>query len=171
MPLLKKLVMPALEGLPRNISIPRLGIKIEAGPFDEARAIADQYMRDQGLPYEPIQKYAKVNVDRAKKIAAAFEAMRDDPSHPGVRKAYKALADETLAQWNAIKKYGNLKTDYIKDGIDPYEASPRLAIEDITKNNHMWVFPTDTGYGQTGITPEMIEKNPMLAMTDETIGG
>lgn len=177
MGILSRLVRPALEGMPTRVKVPRLGVTLDVGPNDEIRAIAEQYMRDAGLPYEPIQKYAKVDVDRARRIAREFEAMPHDPNDPAVRSQYDALAAETLAQWNAIKKYGGLKTDFIdqKDAtgvlIDPYEASPRLAVEDINRNNHMSVFATDDGYGHAGISPEMIAENPLLALTNETIGG
>lgn len=84
MALLRKVAQQALEGLPTNIKIPKLGVIIEAGPLDEARQIAELYMRDAGLKYDPIKKYAKVNVERAKRIADAFDAMKDDPYAPGV---------------------------------------------------------------------------------------
>lgn len=165
-------VAKALEGLPRKVEIPRLGVSIEAGPSQEIRDVAEQYMRDAGLRYDPITKYAKINEDRARRIAAAFDEMKDDPSDPATRKAYEAMAKETLAQWQAIKKYGNLNVDFIDTAKgDPYAASPRLAIEDITKNNQMKVFATDDGYGAGGITDEMIAANPMLNMTDELING
>lgn len=174
---LSRIKLPPLEGMPLRVKVPRLGITLDVGPSEEIRGVAEQYMRDAGLPYDPIKKYAKVDVERARRIASAFDEMPNDPYDPVVRAQYDAMAAETLAQWAAIKKYGNLKTDFISDRdatgalIDPYAASPRMATEDITKNNHMSVFATDDGYGQTGITPQMAAENPMLAATGEMIGG
>jgi hypothetical protein len=159
-----------LEGMPTRVKIPKLGIELDVGPDEEIRAIAEQYMRDMGLPYEPIRKYAKVDVPRAKRIANAFDEMRHDPQDPEVMRQYSALANETMAQYEALKKYGSLKPEFIEGNVDPYDASPRLATEDITKNKHMSVFNTEDGYGQTGITPEMLEENPMLALTGEKFG-
>lgn len=171
MGILSKVSRLALEGMPSRVKVPRLGITLDVGPSEEIRAVAEQYMRDAALPYEPIRKYAPINEERARRIANAFDEMRDDPQNKEVQAAYDALARETLAQYDAIKKYGSLKTSWIEDGLDPYEASPRLATEDITKNNRFSVFPTDSGYGQTGITPEMEAVNPMLRRTGEIIDG
>jgi len=159
-----------LRGLPRQVEIPGVG-KVDVGPSRVIRDVADSYMREAGLPYDPPTDYVRVDPARAKRIADAYEAMPDDPTNPKVKAAYEAMAKETLAQWQAIKKTG-LQVEYIDLAKgDPYAASPRLAIEDITKNNHMWVFRTDDGYGGTPITARDIEMNPMLAETGETIGG
>ena len=50
---------------------------------------------------------------------------------------------------------------------DPY-PNPRMAIEDIRNNKHMWIFPTDDGFGSGSFDPE---DNPLLAVTDFEISG
>lgn len=171
MGILSKLSQLSLEGMPTRVKVPRLGMTLEVGPSEEIRSVAEQYMRDAGLPYDPIRKYAPVNEERARRIAYEFDQMRHDPDDDVVRAQFDAMARETLAQYEAIKKYGNLKVDWVKGNADPYEASPRMATEDITKNNHFSVFATDDGYGHTGITPEMEASNPMLRKTGEMIDG
>ena len=65
------------------------------------------------------------------------------PNDPAVKRSYAALARETMAQWQAIKKTG-LKVDWIT-GEDPYAKNPRMGNADVADNNHWWGFPTDLG--------------------------
>lgn len=157
-----------LVGLPARVKVPGVG-HIDAGPHLPARAAAEDYMREAGLPYDPPKVYAKVDPERAGRIAQAFEEMKHDPHDPEVKAAYKAMADETMAQWEAMKRTG-LKVEFI-EGADPYEASPRLATEDVRKNNHLYVFPTDAGFGTKAIDAAAIADNPLLALSGETISG
>lgn len=154
-----------LRGLPSTVMVD--GKPVEFNAFEPARAAAAQYMASAGLPYTPITQYVKVNQDRARRIAAEFDKMKHDPNNPEVKAAYEAMVKETLAQWQFVKKAG-LKVDFIT-GEDPY-GNPRNAILDIVNNNHMWVYPTDAGYGKVGA--EMEKGNPMLAIVEgETISG
>lgn len=159
-----------LAGAPGPIEIPGRGL-VQFGPVPAARQAAITYMKQAGRNYAPPTRYVKVNVERAKRIAQAFEEMKHDPQNPEVRRAYAAMAAETIAQWNVIKETG-LKVEFIPDGIDPYEVTPRLAHLDVVENNHLWVFPTDSGYGSDGITAEEEEQNPLLAIVPgEQISG
>ena len=136
------------------------------GPVEAARRAAAAYMAGRG--YAPVKQYLPVDTERAKRIAAAFDEMRHDPQDPEVKAAYRAMIDETNAQWQAIKATG-LKVEFIKAGDpDPYAVSPRLAIQDVVDNNHLWVFPTDSGFGSDNTD---VSDNPLLELTDETIGG
>jgi hypothetical protein len=159
---------PPLSGLPTKVTVPGLG-KIEVGPHQPIRDLAHQYMADAGLPYNPPKDYAKVDPARARRIADEYEKMPHAPDDPEVKTAYEAMAKETMAQWNAIKKAG-FKAEFIPPGSpDPYAASPRLAVEDIKKNNHMWVFSTRDGFGTLeGFDPR---SSPLLADTGEVISG
>ena len=103
-------------------------------------------MRAAALPYDPPKQYAKLDKERAARVANEFEMMKHDPDNPAVRASYDALAKETLAQWQEIKKTG-LKVEWIKEGQpDPYALTPRLAQIDVNQNNHWWGFPTDQGF-------------------------
>lgn len=157
-----------LAGLPRQVKIAGKGY--ETGPFAPARLAAIDYMKSAGLDYHPPATYAKLNKERAKQIAQEFDKMADAPNDPKVKAAYRALIDETLAQYQAIKKTG-LKIDFIdfaKQG-DPYAASPRLAEKDVKENNHLWVFPTTGGFGSNADFDA--SKNPLLEPTKEVING
>ena len=158
-----------LEGLPRDIDVPGLG-RIKAGPSVRIRRVAQEYMRRAGFPYNPPTKYVKVDVERATRIADAYDQMKNNPSDPRVKAAYEQMAKETLAQWEAIKADG-FTAEFYPEDFDPYPDSPRLVIEDINRNNHMYVFPTEDGYGETGISDKDREANPMLQETGEFWNG
>ena len=140
------------------------------GPVAVARKAAKAYgERLFGEAYSPPTEYAKVDKERASRIANAFDEMVHQPENPEVKAAYRAMMDETLAQWEAIKATG-LKVEFIdfeKTG-DPYATTPRQAIQDVVDNNHLWVFPTTSGFGSDDTD---ISGNPLLELTDETIGG
>lgn len=159
-----------LEGLPQNPM--KIGDQwYVPGPVGRLRDAAANYMREAGLPYAPPTTYAKLDKDRAGKIAQAFEDMKHDPNDPRVKASYDALSKEVLAQWQALKATG-LKVEWIKPGQkDPYAASPRLAEMDVSLHNHWWGFPTDQGFGTGPDAEKAIKDNPMLRMTNEMIDG
>lgn len=130
-------------------------------------------MEQSGLPYNPPTKYAKVDPERAKRIAAAYDEMPHNPNDPLTKASYGALVRETMGQYQAAKNAGFKAEFWHPDKQeDPYLASPRLAVEDVRKNHHMWVFPTLAGYG-TGqpINEQEARENPMLQLTGETWNG
>jgi hypothetical protein len=130
-------------------------------------------MASAGMPYNPPTKYAKVDPARAKRIAAAYDEMEDNPEHPLTRASYAEMIKETLAQYEAAKAAG-FKAEFWhpRKQKDPYEASPRLAVEDVRNNNHMWVYPTYAGYGSGDpISEEDARRNPMLQLTGENWNG
>ena len=142
----------AAGGIPSLVGLPARPMKIGdewyvPGPFAPAHKAAADYMAAAGLPFEPIHTYMRVDVERAQRIAQAYEEMKHDPTNPEVAAAYDALIKETMAQWETIKATG-LKVEFIPpNGKDPYAASPREAIRDVVDNNHLWVFPTESGFG------------------------
>ena len=165
--------MPILQlrsrGLPRTVKIPGHGT-IEAGPFAPARAAAYNYTRAAGIDYDPPTEYVPVDTVRATRIAKAYDEMQHAPQDPTVKAAYAAMINETVAQWHEIEKTG-LDVDWIdfeKTG-DPYAASPRLATEDVRNNNHLWVFPTSSGFGSDEAFDA--SDNPLLGDTGIVIKG
>jgi hypothetical protein len=159
-----------LEGLPQK-PIELAGQWYVPGPIGRLRDAADAYMKQSGLEYSPPTEYAKLDKDRAAKIADEYDHMKNDPTNPEVKKSYDALAKETLAQWDAIKQTG-LQVEWVKPGQkDPYALSPRLAAMDVSENNHWWGFPTDLGYGSGVGKSDTSRDNPMLKPTGEVIDG
>lgn len=159
-----------LIGLPTSVKLPKLGQTITAGHDPRIRQVARDYARTAGIDYNPPTIYQKVDPERAKRIAAAYDAMLHDPRHPLVQASYNALVNETIGQYQAMKRAGVHLEFYPDPANDPYKSNPRLAIEDLRKNNHMYIFPTDTGYGSSG---QLLDAhlNPMLRDSGEYWNG
>jgi hypothetical protein len=137
------------------------------GPIGAIHDIAEQYMADKGLPYNPPKTYVPVDKARAERIAQAYEDMPHEPEHPAVKASYEALAKETKDQFRSLKDSG-IDFEYIKPNQEnPYAATPRLAAKDVLENKHLWVYPTESGFG----TETKIANNPLLKDSGETIGG
>ena len=154
-----------LTGMPHLIDVG--GGKLE--PFGTDRRIVDtaqQYMADQGLSYNPQTKYTNVDSDFAKRLADAYQHMKDNPSDPAVKKSYDALINQTMAQYEAARKAGQ-KFEFMPQGQDLY-GNPRNAINDIVTNQHMYVFPTEEGFGSL---TEAQAANPLLQKTGEKWNG
>jgi hypothetical protein len=158
-----------LAGLPAVHKVD--GKEITFGPLPAAREAAERHAKASGIPYNPPTQYAKVDPKRATRIADAYAEMRHDPTNPKVQASYQAMVKETIAQWQEIKKTG-LKVEFI-DGPDPYGSNPRKAILDVQNNNHLWVYPTDSGYGEGTTAKDFnIKEQPLLQIVDgETISG
>jgi GNAT superfamily N-acetyltransferase len=159
-----------LKGLPATATIK--GATVPVNPSPVIRQAAEAYKKAAGITTPAPTTYVRVNPDQGQLIAAAFDKMPHAPDDPKVQAAYQAMIKETLAQYQHAKAAG-LKVDFIPPGSpDPYADSPRHAIHDIQQNNHMWVFPTDSGFG-TGPESEALDhsKNPLLADSGETFGG
>lgn len=146
------------------------------GPNGVMKDVAAAYMKSAGLPYDPPTTYEKLDKERAARIAQEFEDMKHDPKDPEVRAAYEAMAKETIAQWDAIKKTG-LKVEWLKPDAnghiqDPYADNPRRGVMDVALHNHWWGFPTDAGFGSGDKETEAAMKDhPLLRETGETIDG
>ena len=156
-----------LVGAPRSAKLN--GVITPINPSVTVRQVAADYCAKAGIQYHPPTEYVKVDPVRATKIAEEFDKMKHDPQDPAVKASYDALAHETIAQYQACIDAG-LKVDFVdfNKGGDPYAASPRLAIEDIQKNNHFSVFPTSEGFGSSDAD---VANNPLLAPTSYKISG
>lgn len=113
----------------------------------QVKAAEEKYLKDQGIDVPDYLRYPDQDEKRAKLIAAAYEKMQNNPDDPKVKKAYEALIEETMAQYNALKDTG-INFTFLKPGMeDPYAASPALGFKDVVENKNLTVFPTDFGYG------------------------
>lgn len=106
----------------------------------------------------------KANPVAQAKIAAAYEAMKHDPTNPDVVKAYDALINETEQQFDDLQKNKGLKISRIgEDTPNPYKSSADL-IKDVKQNKHMAYFPTEAGFGASGAS-DAVQNNPLLRET------
>jgi hypothetical protein len=112
-------------------------------PNGKARAAAAAYMESAGIKNEPLSEYRYVDPKVAKNVSDAYEEMKHDPSDPKVKKSYDAFKAETLEQYKQMVKAG-VKVDL--DPSYPYK-NPREMHEDVRDNNHMSVFPSESGFG------------------------
>ena len=161
-----KFVGKSLEGLPAEVNV---GGKLEQFGTDQRLVdLAKQYAADKGLTYNPQANYAQIDPERANRLANAYEIMANNPNDPNVKKAYNALVEETMAQYEALRKQG-YKFDFMPESGDIY-GNPRNAINDIVLNKHLSVFPTEQGFGGPSATAAS-EANPLLMRVGEQWGG
>ena len=161
-----KYVGKTLEGMPDIVDV---GGKLEQFGTDQRLVdIASDYAANRGLLYNPAEKYAQVDIERAKRIANEYEKMANNPQALSTKKSYDALIDETQAQYEALKKAG-YKFEFMPKSGDLY-GNPRNAINDVIQNKHLYVFSTESGFGGTR-AKEALKQNPLLKKTDETWDG
>lgn len=137
-------------------------------PDEGIRAQAADYTKEAGISHSPFTGYAPLNEDLGKRVADAYEAAPHIPDDPKVKAAYQALATETRAQWDYLTKQGVKFEPWTKKG-QPYKNSAEMR-EDVKQNKHLWFFPTENGYGQTG-AEKAASNNPMPTPTGVEVNG
>jgi GNAT superfamily N-acetyltransferase len=135
-----------------------------AGPDPSLVAVAEDYAAANGIALRRPARFAELDVDRAQRIAAAFDAMQHAPQDPAVRDAYEDLKRQTQAQYDALVAAGYSFTFYDGD-TDPYAGNPMNAMRDLRNNKNMAVYGTYSGYGTAGVTDGDRADNPMLEDT------
>jgi len=135
-----------------------------SGPDPRLVAVAEKYAKENGIDLKRQSEYVKVDVERAKRIAQAYEEMVNDPKNPKVIEAYRDLIRQTLAQFKALQDAGYEFTFFDSES-DPYDRNPWNAMRDLRQNQRMAVYGTYDGYGTEGITESEVENNPMLEDT------
>jgi hypothetical protein len=150
-------VAPA--GRPSTVRLPG-DQQFEARPISEIERATAEYLNSRGMDASPMAQYAPFSEDRARMIAAAYDMMPHDPGNPAVRRAYDAMIQETLDQYNALRNSG-IDFRFLREGMsDPYAASPALGYQDLVENGRLWVFPTDFGFGTSAAFDP--STNPLL---------
>ena len=146
------------SGKPDTFTLPSGG-RYEARPISNIEQAAVDYMNSRGMDASPITAYPQFSPERARMIAGAYDQMAHAPNDPIVRRAYDAMIQETLDQYNALKNSG-IDFRFLRDGMsDPYAASPALGYQDLVENGRLWVFPTEFGFGSGAFDPR---ENPLL---------
>jgi hypothetical protein len=141
-----------LDRAPRNFS----------GPIQRIVAAAEGYAAKIGISLKRQAAYVEVNIPVAERIAAAYEALKHDPKNPKVNAAYKALIEQTRAQYDALVEAGYTFTFFGND-TDPYDGNGWNALRDLRDNNTMAVYSTMEGYGMGEIPT--VAQNPMMEKT------
>lgn len=141
---------------------PAAGNRLFNEPLKAVKSIADgYYKRAFGTERPTFEGTRTLDKERAKRISDAFDAMKHSPNDPEVAKAYKALAEETIAQYEAF-----LDAGYVVEinNEEPYANSQEM-IDDLRKNKRIKIFSTESGFGDTPITDKQRKENPLLAKT------
>ena len=146
-----------LEGAP--------SVKGFHGPDPRIVSVAERYARDHGIDLKRQAEYARVDPERAKRIADAYEVMPHAPQDPKVKEAYENLIRQTVDQYQYLADAG-YKFWFI-DLNNPknaeYASTPWNAMRDMRANQEMGVFPTNEGFGSGAeFSPDA---NPLLADT------
>ncbi len=102
-------------------------------PNTSAVKIAQRYVDKAGLPEITSHEPVKVDKARARRIANAYDSMKDDPTNPEVKTAYKAMADEVAEQYKVLP----VKIEYTKG--DPYPNSEAMR-QDVKENKRLKIF-------------------------------
>jgi hypothetical protein len=144
---------------------PKAGNRLFNEPIKAVAEIANRYFqRVFGSQRPTFEGTTELDVERAKRIAAAYEAMEDNPNDPEVRRAYEAMAKETIDQYQDFLDAGYLVEI---NNEEPYANSADM-IEDLRNNNRIKIFSTEAGFGDEPITPKQRAENPLLAITEFT---
>lgn len=155
-----------LQGLPSKVDV---GGRIEEFGTDQRLVdIAKELVEKKGFVYSPQLKYAEVDPQRAAKIADAYAKMENNPNSPKVKKAYDAMINETMEQYEALRKKG-YQFSFMPESGDIY-GNPRNAINDIVQNQRLSVFPTEQGFGGPSAAAAS-EANPLLMRIGEKWNG
>ena len=147
-----------LEGAPVNTKR-----KNVTGADPELTYWAEEYARRNGINYKRQSKYVEVDVDRAMRIAEAYDAMEHAPQNPEVKEAYSNLIQQTLAQYEILVE-GGYQFYFFDETNDPYNGNPVAAMEELRNNKRMGSFATEAGFG-TGNEGLDVSDNPMLEDT------
>ena len=142
-----------LEGAPTN----------GGGPNPELVKVAEAYAVENGIPLTRQSTYVDIDEAFSRRLANAYEEMRDDPFNPDVRAAYADLIRQTRSQYDALERAG-YKFTLFDDNSDPYGTNPWEAMRDLRNNKRMAVYSTVAGYGNDGAAFD-VERNPLLADT------
>lgn len=139
------------------------GVKLECSPHIPARMAAINYCLSVGMPPDAIPRtYTRVDKDKARRIARLFDELPPSPHDELTQASYRALAAETLQQWQTVKATG-LRYEYnpARTGVpDPY-LNPRRLILDVRENNHIFITSTRSSYGPS------FQFDPLNPLLDE----
>jgi hypothetical protein len=111
------------------------------------KKVAEAYKREAGIT-QPAPQFAQTwDQDFAKRVADAYDSMPHDPNNPAVRDAYNALAQQVSDQFAFLRDRAGVRMEPWTQPGQPYANSAEM-MADVTKNNRLYYFPSDQGFGQ-----------------------
>ena len=128
-----------VESRNRGSQIQRKAIRPNAEPNPFVKEGIRQYNSRNGIAPAIEGYYAPMNEQRARDIAAAFEALPVFDKTPKTLEAYAKLEEEIQQQWDyAINEMGVTFEPWVQEG-QPY-ANSREMVRDVRDNKHLWFF-------------------------------
>lgn len=156
-----------LEGQPEvkpQTELPEVTVKAGKRLFNEpnpeTKVIATEYKQAKGIDTPEGAPITKLDENKSKSIADAYDAMENNPNDPEVKAAYEAMAKETKEQYDAITNAG-VKFEIYEGEGEPYKNSEEM-IKDVRDNKHLFVLSTEKDFGQNPITDQQRNDNPLL---------
>jgi peptidoglycan hydrolase-like protein with peptidoglycan-binding domain len=131
---------------------PLEGLPPKGSPNPEVRAVAAQFSHGPAP-----RTYRPADPARAARIAEWYDKAEHAPDDPAVRASYDAFARETREQYDALTQAGYTFEFY--PDADPYPTGPWAAMDDLRENKHLYVYPTEEGFGTEAVTTQ----HPLLA--------
>lgn len=105
-------------------------------PAPNAKALAEDYVKESGIGRIVPSSKATVDVDRARKIAEDFIKLPKVDKSEATRQSYQAFAKEVEAQYDHAVNSG-IKFEFTNK--DPYASSAEM-VQDVANNNRLKVY-------------------------------
>lgn len=122
------------------------------------KKVAQAYMKERGLPFDGVKPEPKIVPEQAMRRADDYVAMDHAPNSPLVKQSYDSLGSEIEKQYDFLVNKAGVKIEPWTSEGQPYASSKHM-VEDVEKNNHLWYFPSEQGFGME----EAAAGNPLLA--------
>lgn len=123
--------------------------------------VADEYRAFKKIKGLQHPKVLSIYPQISEEIAIAYDEAEATNNSEEVEKAYQALEDETIEQYNFIIEKG-LKVDKWSGKGEPY-ASSKDMLKDLKDNNHLYFLPNEEAFGSEG---DKTENRKGLKKTD-----
>ncbi len=151
----------AVWDLARGVEIPVDYTK--AAPNSAVQTVVSDYLRARPeLAGARLPDVPRVDEARAAQMAGVYERLKSDPTNPEVQRAYRALVDETKAQYQALQDAG-YRFEFVDE--DPYKSSAEMT-RDLRENRRLRVFKSKEG-DHPLLTPE---ENTIFRAVHDAIG-
>lgn len=137
------------------------GNRFRSEPLQDATKISNRITGRERRDTEGPRQFERLDPEKSKKIADAYDKLENNPNDPVVKRSYEALVKETLDQYQAMLDAGY---SIEIDNEEPYANSSEM-IDDLRENKRIKIFSTESGFGDQGITDKQRKENPLLAST------
>ena len=139
--------------------IVRCAARIDSGN-ETLQNLVQRYRETRKIKNPDYGLVNKIDIERAKKIADAYEKLKNNPYDSKVRASYDALIEQLVEQYRFLKENGYNFTPHKGDG-EPYVSSQQM-LKDLRDNKHLSFLPTSTAFGEN---PPSNEDTPLLKKT------